>query len=92
MEEARADDIDCASAGRSPTEPGSEGVNPIKSFLEARRQSVSDQLAGSQGAMCWLPLASTRATSPTPTRDTAPSAAASFRRRLTGRTLSSAGI
>jgi len=46
MEEARADDIDCASAGRSPTEPGSEGVNPIKSFVEARRQSVSDQLAG----------------------------------------------
>ena len=66
MEEARADDIDCASAGRSPTEPGSEGVHPIKSFLEARRQSVSDQLAGSQGAMCWLPLASTRATSPHP--------------------------
>ena len=65
MEEARADDIDCASAGRSPTEPGSEGVNPIKSFVEARRQSVSDQLAGSQRAMCLTPAASTRATSPT---------------------------
>src|SRR4030095_16596684 len=41
--------------GRSPTEPGSEGVNPIKSFVEACRQPVSDQLAGKSEAMCLAP-------------------------------------